>query len=268
MNLIELSKKTNQSIDSLKDEILNQFGRIILTEYLPIQNEIVDYFCLNSKKEKKNLDKISDLDSKKKKCPEPSRQMQHPELVYTKKLLNYCMENHYLIFIDTCSLVDDNFKDFYQIFVEQKKNFDTVLHVPHSVTQELKKHAFNKKEKEKIRKAAEEALRIIDRERNKGNIVVVGNEKDKRDNKNGVKTFFADPIFYEKMAALRNVSKSSLLITQDGNLTCDVLTNNRLKSINSTAVILVKSIERGGILKNHWKIKKENITYPKLPIDV
>ena len=44
MNLIELSKKTNQSIDSLKDEILNQFGRIILTEYLPIQNEIVDYF--------------------------------------------------------------------------------------------------------------------------------------------------------------------------------------------------------------------------------
>ena len=74
--------------------------------------------------------------------------------------------------------------------------------------------------------------------------------------------------FYEKMAALRNVSKSSLLITQDGNLTCDVLTNNRLKSINSTAVILVKSIERGGNLKNHWKIKKENITYPKLPIDV
>ena len=63
MNLIELSKKTNQSIDSLKDEILNQFGRIILTEYLPIQNEIVDYFCLNSKKEKKNLDKISDATS-------------------------------------------------------------------------------------------------------------------------------------------------------------------------------------------------------------
>ena len=46
MNLIELSKKTNQSIDSLKDEILNQFGRIILTEYLPIQNEIVDYFYI------------------------------------------------------------------------------------------------------------------------------------------------------------------------------------------------------------------------------
>ena len=41
MNLIELSQRTNRSMDDLKEILMIQFNRIILSEYIDLDEEIL-----------------------------------------------------------------------------------------------------------------------------------------------------------------------------------------------------------------------------------
>ena len=60
MNLIEFSKISNQSIDNLKELLMIQFNRIVLSEYVGLDekvlHELMDYFGINQ------IDSVSHTD--------------------------------------------------------------------------------------------------------------------------------------------------------------------------------------------------------------
>ncbi len=268
MNLIELSNKINKPIELLKEEILEHFGIIVLSEFNELQNGIVESYVgtqgksVHNKRIKSSLEEPH-VSSKEKNCLEELDDIQHPELGYTKKFLKYCLDNKYLIFIDTCSLLNENFRDFYKLYIRQKGSVSGYLFVPYVVIEELKRIVLdNKKEKAVVDKAIE-ILRFIQDEEKKNNIVMVGNEDDKRANERGEKVIHADRVIIEKLIFFRNDSRSSLFITQDYDATVDALKQNDWHSSKSSAFILVKKIVKGGALVNNTK---ETVN-PKLPID-
>lgn len=142
MNLIEFSKISNQSIDNLKELLMIQFNRIVLSEYVGLDekvlHELMDYFGINQ------IDSVSHTDlpegdfEKQGFSSEPTDEEQcfrelsdilHPEIKYTRKLLEYCSEHNYLFFIDTCSLLNQY---FYQISLE---NYKTAISRIKKITQ-------------------------------------------------------------------------------------------------------------------------------------
>lgn len=268
MNLIELSNTINKPIELLKEEILDRFGIIVLSEFNELQHGIIENYVGLQKQpiQKKELKPSSEepiISSNEKNCLEELDDIQHPELAYTKKFLKYCLDNRYLIFIDTCSLLNEHFIDFYNLYLSQRGSASSYLFVPYVVIEELKRIVIdNKKEKAVVDKAIE-VLRFIQDEEKKKNIVMVGNEDDKRANERGEKVIHADRVIIEKLIFFRNDSRSSLFITQDYDATVDALKQNDWHSSKSSAFILVKKIVKGGALVNNTK---ETVN-PKLPID-
>lgn len=268
MNLIELSNMINKPIELLKEEILESFGIIVLSEFNELQHGIVENYVCSQKQpvQKIELKPSSEdpiISSNEKNCLEELDDIQHPELGYTKKFLKYCIDNKYLIFIDTCSLLNEHFRDFYKLYIRLKGLADGYLFVPYVVIEELKRIVLdNKKEKAVVDKAIE-VLRFIQDEEKKNNMVMVGNEDDKRANERGEKVIHADRVIIEKLIFFRNDSRSSLFITQDYDATVDALKQNDWHSSKSNAFILVKKIVKGGALVNNTK---ETVN-PKLPID-
>lgn len=268
MNLIELSNTINKPIELLKEEILDRFGIIVLSELNELQHGIIENYIGLQKQpiQKKELKPSSEepiISSNEKNCLEELDDIQHPELAYTKKFLKYCLDNRYLIFIDTCSLLNEHFIDFYNLYVSQRGSASSYLFVPYVVIEELKRIVIdNKKEKAVVDKAIE-VLRFIQDEEKKKNIIMVGNEDDKRANERGEKVIHADRVIIEKLIFFRNDSRSSLFITQDYDATVDALKQNDWHSSKSNAFILVKKIVKGGALVNNTK---ETVN-PKLPID-
>lgn len=268
MNLIELSDKVNKPIELLKEEILDCFGIMILSEYNILQQGIVEFY-VGSAMPVSHEDEIDQHEgyridsSEEKNCLEELIDIQHPELGYTKRFLRYCIDNKYLIFVDTCSLLNDHFSDFYKLYINQKGAKRGHLFVPYVVIEELKRIVIeNKKEKDVVEKAIG-ILRFIQEEEKKQNIVMVGNENDKRANECGEKVIHADRVIIEKLIFFRNDSRSSLFITQDFDATVDALKQNDWHSSKFSAFILVKKIIKGGALVDNTK---ETVN-PKLPID-
>ena len=267
MNLIELSQETNKSISLLKKEIFDNFGIIILSEFNTVQDNIISFFI---NPESANEDVTTIVDEKQRFEPsieeernflEKLKSIQYPEIIYTEKLLRYCFDNKYLILIDTCSLLYDSFYDFYKIFLSQRHNNSTKMYIPYVVTEELKRIVLEGKKEQKVIDKAINILKFIQAE--KDNIMIVGNENDKRTNEHGEKVIHADRVIIEKLIFFRNDSRSSLFITQDYDATVDALKQNDWHSTKSSAYILVKKITNGGALIDNTK---ETIN-PKLPID-
>lgn len=178
---------------------------------------------------------------------------------YTKKLIRYCFECKYLIFIDTCSLMNENFYEFYDIFVSLSQN-GSVLYVPYVVMEELKRLI---KKGGDIAKVAKNRLKFVAVQCENMKMLIVGDEEDKRTNEFGEKVIHADRVLIEKLIYFRNDSRSSLLITQDHGVTVDALKQNEWQSTKSNAQIIVKKIGREGVLIDNSR----DIKNPKLPID-
>ncbi|WP_308682358.1 PIN domain-containing protein [Stomatobaculum longum] len=178
---------------------------------------------------------------------------------YTKKLIRYCFECKYLIFIDTCSLMNENFYEFYDIFVGLSQE-SSVLYVPYVVMEELKRLI---KKGGDIAKVAKNRLEFIAVQCENKKMQIVGDEEDKRTNEFGKKVIHADRVLIEKLIYFRNDSRSSLLITQDYGVTVDALKQNEWQSTKSNAQIIVKKIGREGVLIDNSR----DIKNPELPID-
>ena len=268
MNLLELSKETGIQLDVLKDEILDQFGIIILSEYSNLQQIVVDHYSSSFKhnkqvahKNKKNPNENSS--SEESECLDELIGIQQPKVTYTKKFLKYCIDNRFLIFVDTCSLLNDNFMDFYRIYIDQRGSLMGNIYIPYVVIEELKRIIIEKKKEQNVIQRAIEVLQFVEKEETKHNIVLVGDENDKRANERGEKVIHADRVIIEKLIFFRNDSRSSLFITQDFDATIDALKQNDWHSSKSKALILVKKIIKGGALVDNTK---ETVN-PALPID-
>ena len=285
MNLTELSKKLNKPSDSLKDEILDRYGVIILSDDAPVRENIAADLLSKAVPEpkpapakpmqmpkqdtekkansKQDSVKSSPGISKDQQCLNELRGIQSPKVAYTNKFIKYCIDNKFLIFIDTCSLLINHFFDFYKLFLTQKGDSDIKIYVPYVVIEELKRLMSSKSKEKKINTGAKRALEFILEEENKGNIVIVGNEDDKRTNNHDKKVVHADRIIIEKLMFFRNDSRSTLFITQDHDATVDALELNQMKSVKSNAFVLVKKIIHGGALVDNTT----DTVNPVLPID-
>lgn len=189
-------------------------------------------------------------------------EIEFPEVSYTKKLIKYCFENNYLIFVDTCSLLNDYFYDFFILFSEACEE-PYILYIPYVVIEELKSIIKNRKKEQSILKKAEDRIGFILQQCQINTMKIVGDESDKRTNEYGKKVIHADRVLIEKLIYFRNDSKSCMLITQDYGVTVDALKQNEWQSTKSQAQIVVKKIGKGGTLVDN----SEDIINPTLPIN-
>lgn len=259
MNLNQLSRVTDRSVEELKDILYDEFGIIILSADMPLQQDIITKIVARFRPAVKLK---ADVGNKKRFCQLDEDFADTPSVswTYTKKLLQYCVENKYLIFIDTCSLLTQS--AFFQ-FYECLKTYAHVLYVPYVVTEELKRILFDHRRDEELQKRAEKALQFICKEEENGEIIFIGNENDKRNNEHGQKVIHADRVIIEKLNYYRNNARSSLFITQDHDVTVDVLKLNEWRSLESNALVLVKKLGKGGILEDN----ADDTVNPTLPID-
>lgn len=312
MNLVEISDCLGRPVDELRDVLLNQFDRIVLSEYSQLDNKVIrnllDYLQIDeavlfeyetshnksdevyqdeeslhvSRGRKKSFVKRyirkftgthfthddKDTHEPKVTLTEDERLLQElneielPDVSYTRKLLRFCFDNKYLIFIDTCSLLNDHFYDFYDLFTGVSSE-PSVLYVPYVVVEELKSILLKKEKEQDVLNKAEDRISFIAQQCRKNNMRIVGDENDKRTNECGEKVIHADRVLIEKLIYFRNDSKSCLLISQDHDVTVDALKQNEWQSTKSHAQIVVKKIGKGGALLDN----SEDISNPILPID-
>lgn len=312
MNLVEVSDCLGKSIDELKTILLEQFDRIVLSEYCQLDEKVIkgllkfldvdEDVLVKSKVEYEKLVEVSHheeilpvYNSSKKSFVKRQTQkfidtlftsdvqdeprvdvpisdderllqelnkIEAPDVRYTKKLIKYCFDNNYLIFIDTCSLLNDHFYDFYNLFTGVSKE-PLILYVPYVVVEELKSILIKKEKELNVLKKAKDRIGFIAQQCQINNMRIVGDENDKRTNEYGEKVIHADRVLIEKLIYFRNDSKSCLLITQDHGVTVDALKQNEWQSTKSHAQIVVKKIGKGGVLVDN----SEDVSNPTLPID-
>lgn len=263
MNIIQLAKRSNKSPDEIKDQIKEKFNRIILSDYTELKEEIVEHFADfqmsyygDNETEKFFLkESFQNFPSNTKSVRKDEKtgkqeqiHLSDSSLDYTKKLIAHCAENKFLIFVDTCSVLHAGFYEFFEIARPFLEYYSAKVIIPYVVLEELRNMVFKQKKERKVLLEAEQAIKFIYLENEKGFIVIPGNEDDKRTNERGEKTIHADRVIMEKLMFFRDNSRSSLFITQDHDVTLDALHINYLRSSKSNAVVLVKKIGKGGVL--------------------
>ncbi len=275
MNLIELSQRANRSMDDLKKILMIQFNRIILSEYIDLDEEILQklmgYLNISqtdpagssdlpagSQEISDDLMEITDEEQ----CFKELSDILHPEMKYTRELLEYCSEHNYLFFIDTCSLLNQHFFDFFTVF-DAAVSWESSLYIPYVVLEELKKICMDKKKEEDVVKKARHIFDFILQKCKQNRMKIIGDDEDRRTNDRGEKVVHADRVMLEKLIYFRNDSQNCMLITQDYGLTVDALQQNESHSSKSSALLLVKKIGKGGALLDNT----DDVKNPKLPID-
>ena len=275
MNLIELSQRTNRSMDDLKEILMIQFNRIILSEYIDLDEEILQklmgYLNISQTDPAGSSDipagsqEISDdfmETTDEEQCFKELSDILHPEMKYTRELLEYCGGHNYLFFIDTCSLLNQHFFDFFTVF-DAAVSWESSLYIPYVVLEELKKICMDKKKEEEVVKKARHIFDFILQKCKQNRMKIIGDDEDKRTNDRGEKVVHADRVMLEKLIYFRNDSQNCMLITQDYGLTVDALQQNESHSSKSSALLLVKKIGKGGALLDNT----DDVKNPKLPMD-
>ena len=187
----------------------------------------------------------------------PTQEKQYAELA--RLLMNY----DYLL-IDTCSLMDDAFPDWMNVFEQTKKGYlkslkhDFHAIVPFRCYEELKNHLRNRDNTpEMIEKAiaSARALRVIKWARFKRLLEIT--KKDKAEN-------YADNAITVKVIHDR-LSKRILIITQDKGLASDLLYWNHSQSQFGKFVAVYQFNNEGQLVKNFGKPNSGRENNPSTP---
>jgi len=253
MNLLQLSDKIGIPPKKLKDRLENEFQIIILSDHMPLRQSVVEKL-LPASPLPLPIQEITDI-------LEQLKTITPSEPSYTKQLLDYCIDNRFLFFIDTCSLIHESFYDFYNLFKQHARKKNVKLYVPHVMMEELKQIQKKRKKPQDVLSRCDSILEFITSERESGLIDIVGSNEDRRQNERGEKVIHADRVILEKLMCFRNNARSSLFITQDHDVTIDALNQNNLLSSKSNALIIVKKIIKGGVLVDN----SEDAKNPPLP---
>ncbi|OYQ78710.1 hypothetical protein B9T19_07635 [Ignatzschineria sp. F8392] len=158
------------------------------------------------------------------------------------------------IFIDTCSLLHDDFKLFWNSISPVLKNNNIEIIVPYGVVSELEK--IIKTKKQKIFHQAIKIYKLLSLNQEKGLIRIQGNENEQ----------FADNVFLSVFTKFR-VDFELVLITQDNKLSRDILNLNKSQSVNGKDIDVFRITEGGTLRLYNDKSKKysskhQNKTYP------
>lgn len=164
-------------------------------------------------------------------------------MLYTveKKFAEHLEETvkKYLIFIDTCSLMNENADQFWGNIIPLLLRENKQIIVPLQVCREVEKHAKAPAHVDPRRsQLARKALGTIDRLQKANLITIYGDEND---------MLFADNVFQTVFTRFR-LRYDLLLITQDHNLAADIMNIRSSKAVNGVRSIRVERITENGCL--------------------
>jgi len=264
MNLLELSAATGMPLDSLKATIAERFQIIVLSDHAQLRRDIVQALGPDvvPAEPAKLAPTARSADGENAALLEQLEQALMPELAYTRKLLNYCVREKFLIIIDICSLLHEQFYAFYDLFKPIAQRGGARLIVPYVVAEEMKRMLIRRNKEPNVLERCEKVMKFLLPERDAGLIEFVGSEDDKRTNRKGEKSVHADSLLLEKIMYFRNDARSVLLITQDHGFSVDALHLNHMQSSIANAVVLAKKIIRRGALVDN----ADDAVCPSLPI--
>lgn len=220
LSIIKIAKSLNMETKDVIN-MLDSIGIVVTDVNAPLNQKQIDKIKIAISKAKKGQSGEDENSLKKK----------------TQKSLESLVKN-YIIFIDTCSLMEDSFEKLTKELNPILLKNDKKIIVPIRVIEELKKHAFNSDKRPEASEKAKQALNILADMMNKNLIDVRGENTDN----------FADNVFGAVFAKHR-LNHRLLLITQDRNLSEDILNLNNVKSAKGYK-ILVKRISKFGNLEN------------------
>lgn len=145
------------------------------------------------------------------------------------------------VILDTCSLMEDSFPEWLDVYSEAKDYLDPdfTIAVPEAAIAELKKHSHDRKNVDK-RIPAIRALKIF-KEAKRQKLLCVGK---KNHNQN-----FADNAIYSQVSEDR-LTQKILVITQDKKLATDLKNLNNLNSQKGRRVSVFKVISGGKLAEN------------------
>ena len=160
-------------------------------------------------------------------------------MLYTveKKFAEHLEETvkKYLIFIDTCSLMNENADQFWGNIIPLLLRENKQIIVPLQVCREVEKHAKAPEHVDPRRsQLACKALSTIDRLQKANLITIYGDDNDR---------LFADNVFQTVFTRFR-LRYDLLLITQDHNLAADIMNIRSSKAVNGVRSIRVDHRER------------------------
>ena len=164
-------------------------------------------------------------------------------MLYTveKKFAEHLEETvkKYLIFIDTCSLMNENADQFWGNIIPLLLRENKQIIVPLQVCREVEKHAKAPEHVDPRRsQLARKALSTIDRLQKANLITIYGDDNDR---------LFADNVFQTVFTRFR-LRYDLLLITQDHNLAADIMNIRSSKAVNGVRSIRVERITENGCL--------------------
>lgn len=142
------------------------------------------------------------------------------------------------VFIDTCSLLHKQYKQFENLLFPILKNAGEQLYVPMKVIEELKR--FEGTTKHQCNNAARYALQSLAKQQERGLIILKGEDGDN----------FADNVFLCQFVKFR-MHYNLVLITQDSSLASDLLNLNDVKSSNGKKVSVCRITNHGTLGKNN-----------------
>ena len=233
MNLIELSQKIGLPPETVREILLSRCHRIVLHELAPV----------NAEAEAELLAAYAHFPPPVT-PPEKCQDFHHSHIDDTHRkdgvlsFLRRCDAKGYHVLIDTCSLLHPGFFPFYEFYRDATTR---PLYVPYVVQLELEKKLHDPR----LHAQASRVLELICRD---DRITLLGDAKDLRRTDHGEKRVHADPVLVEKLTYLRNSGVSVLLLTQDKDLSADLLNINKLRCRSTKASIIVKKLTPDGIL--------------------
>lgn len=162
----------------------------------------------------------------------------------TTDFLNNILDNNFVVMADTCAIMSEGFYDFIKIaepvFREKNKHFV----IPYMVDVELHRKISGKK-LEFYSELIKKHLFVLYHDQNEWSGTLCNKPH-------------ADPVIFEKASVYRRQSVNVLVITQDRDLTHDILKLNNMESVQSKAKIIVKKINEYGCLDEYADIKRGN----------
>lgn len=146
------------------------------------------------------------------------------------------MISRYTLFVDTCSLMRPEFPQLLERMAPLLHSNEKMLMIPSGVENELK-HLLLKHDA--LRGQLGNLLELLDEKEREGIVMVCGSSA----------TTFADQQMLT-IAACSRVSDQVLFITQDNNLSMDILRLNELSSVRGNAVAVCR-VNRYGYLSRY-----------------
>lgn len=160
------------------------------------------------------------------------------------KLEKYVKE--FKIFIDTCSLLEPSADAFWNNIIPLLHQYNAKVIIPYRCIQELAIHMKNKQDA-KLAATAENVIKILKQLENAGYIDIRGEKSDN----------FADNVFNVVFTKFR-MQYNLLLITQDRDLSEDILKLNESKSVSSNKIVDVKKLNKHGFLSPVYPKNQKN----------